>query len=391
MDISQILRHKAILSIVTIAIIAGLSAFFFWPKKIPLAQQYETAVVEKSDLTQTVSANGTLNPVVLVNVGTQVSGVVKKIYADFNDKVKKGQILLELDPSLLKTRLEQSEANVASARASLALAEANEKRTRELYDKQYVAKQDLDNAVQALQSAKAQLALTQAQAESDRVNLGYTIIRSPVSGVVVSREVDVGQTVAASFQTPTLYKIAQDLTHMQIDSSFAEADIGGIRVGQAADFSVDAYPGRSFSGRVRQIRLDPTTQSNVVTYNVVIDVDNPKGDLLPGMTAYVNVTTAHLKDVISVPNAALRFRPAKGAPIEQGQEAGRARPKGEGMRGTVYVLGSRGLTPVPLLLGATDGNRTEVLAGDLRQGEKVVIEMASNAGTSGRSPRIRIH
>jgi HlyD family secretion protein len=391
MDISQILRHKAILSIVTIAVIAGVAAFYFWPKKIPLAQQYETAPVEKSDLTQTVSANGTLNPVVLVNVGSQVSGVVQKIYADFNDKVKKGQILLELDPSLLKTRLEQSEANVASARASLALAEANEKRTRELYDKQYVAKQDLDNAVQALQSAKAQLALTQAQAESDRVNLGYTIIRSPVSGVVVSREVDVGQTVAASFQTPTLYKIAQDLTHMQIDSSFAEADIGGIRVGQTADFSVDAYPGRSFSGRVRQIRLDPTTQSNVVTYNVVIDVDNPKGDLLPGMTAYVNVTTAHLKDVISVPNAALRFRPAKGAPIEQGQEAGRARPKGEGMRGTVYVLGSRALTPVPLLLGATDGNRTEVLAGDLRQGEKVVIEMASNAGTSGRSPRIRIH
>ncbi|HXH64888.1 MAG TPA: efflux RND transporter periplasmic adaptor subunit, partial [Mariprofundaceae bacterium] len=185
MDISRILRHKAVVSITVVLVIAGLAAFFLWPRKIPLAQQYETAPVQAGDLTQMVSANGTLNPVVLVNVGTQVSGVVKKIYADFNDKVEKGQILLELDPSLLKARLEQSQANVASARASLALAEANEKRTRELYDKQYVAKQDLDNAVQQLQSAKAQLALSKAQAESDRVNLGYTIIRSPVSGVVV--------------------------------------------------------------------------------------------------------------------------------------------------------------------------------------------------------------
>jgi HlyD family secretion protein len=391
MDISQVLRHKVVLSIVGVAVIAAVAGFFLWPKKVPLAQQYDTVAVQRGDLTQTVSANGTLNPVVLVNVGTQVSGVVKKIYADFNDKVKKGQILLELDPSLLKTRLEQSEANVASARASLTLAEANEKRTRELYAKQYVSKQDLDNAVQQLQAAKAQFSLSKAQAESDRVNLGYTVIRSPVSGVVVSREVDVGQTVAASFQTPTLFKIAQDLTHMQIDSSFAEADIGGIRVGQTAHFSVDAFPGRNFSGKVRQIRLDPTTQSNVVTYNVVIDVDNPKGDLLPGMTAYVNVITAQLKDVVSVPNAALRFRPAKGAPLQEGQEQGRARPKGEGMRGTVYVLGNHGLVPVPMLLGATDGSRTQVLAGDLRPGEQVVIDKTSNAASAGRSPRLRIH
>jgi HlyD family secretion protein len=391
MDISRILRHKAVVSVVTIAVIAGVAAIFFWPKKIPLAQQYETAPVQKGDLTQTVSANGTLNPVVLVNVGTQVSGVVRKIYADFNDKVKQGQILLELDPSLLQAQLDQSQANMANARASLALAEANEKRTRELYAKQYVAKQDLDTAVEAAQTAKAQLALSKAQVERDRVNLSYSIIRSPVSGVVVSRDIDVGQTVAASFQTPELFKIAQDLTHMQIDSSFAEADIGGIRVGQTADFTVDAFPGRRFSGKVRQIRLNPTVQSNVVTYDVVINVNNPKGDLLPGMTAYVNVTTAHLKDVLSVPNAALRFRPAKDALVQK-EETGRERPKGEeGIRGTVYVLGSKGLIPVALILGATDGNRTQVLAGDLQEGEAVVIDTASNAGTASHSPHIRIH
>jgi HlyD family secretion protein len=390
MDISQILRHKAVVSVLTIAVIAGLAAFFLWPKKIPLVQQYETALVKKSELTQTVSANGTLNPVVLVNVGTQVSGVVKKIYADFNDKVRQGQILLELDPSLLQAQLSQSLANVANAQASLTLAEANEKRTRELYAKQYVAKQDLDTAVEATQTAKAQLALSRAQAERDRVNLGYSIIRSPVSGVVVSRDVDIGQTVAASFQTPELYKIAQDLTHMQIDSSFAEADIGGIRVGQTADFTVDAFPGRTFVGKVRQIRLNPTIQSNVVTYDVVINVDNPKRELLPGMTAYVNVTTAHLQDVVSVPNAALRFRPAKGAPVQKEGE-GRVRPKGEGMRGTVFVLGSNELIPVPLILGASDGNRTQVLAGDLREGEAVVIDTASKVGTAGRSPGLHFH
>jgi len=391
MDFTRIMSWKvALVTCVVIASAAGGYAVF-WSGGGELGRQYLTAPVGEGALVQRVSANGTLNPVTLVNVGTQVSGVVRKIYADFNDKVKEGQILLELDPSLIKAQLAQSEASMASAKASLDLARANLKRTQELYDKEYVSRQDLDTAVQAEKSASAQLAQAAAQVKRDRVNLGYTVIRSPVAGVVVSREVDVGQTVAASFQTPTLFRIAQDLTLMQIDSSFAEADIGGIRVGQEASFTVDAYPGREFAGTVRQVRLNPTTQQNVVTYNVVIDVNNDEGVLLPGMTAYVSVVTARLKRVLKVPNAALRFRPATDAVIEKGPVAEPEAKEGS-LRGTVYMLGEKGLKPVRLRLGASDNDTTEVLAGALKAGDHVVVDVATpGSGNSTRSPRVRIH
>jgi len=380
--------YKTLISVLVVSALAAPAGWYFWPKSVPLAQQYEVESIEQRDLTQTVSANGTLNPVVLVSVGTQVSGVVRGIHADFNDHVEKDQVLLELDPSLLNAKLRQSEASLASASASVALARANEKRTRQLVKQDYMTSQELDTAVQALQSAMAQLAVAGAQSESDRVNLSYTVIRSPVSGVVVSREVDVGQTVAASFQTPTLFKIAQDLTLMQIDSSFAEADIGLIRVGQRAEFTVDAYPGSPFSGVVRQIRLNPTTQSNVVTYNVVIDVNNADGRLLPGMTAYVNVTTAELKSILCVPNTALRFRPARDVAMQP--DSKRQRPHGEGMRGTVYLLGGKGLISASLILGASDGVYTQVLSGELKAGAQVVIDTKNAEGKSGRAPSIRI-
>jgi len=389
MDMRRFLNRKLVIGAIIVALAAVGSYYTFVPRQKPLRQLFVTEVIKRGPLTQTVSANGTLNPVVVVNVGSRVSSTVKQIDADFNDKVKKGQILLRLDPTVFQAQLNQAKADEANAQAVLDLARANERRAQELYDKHYVSRQALDTAIQARKSAQAQLELAKAQVSSDTINLGFTVIRSPVSGVVVSRDVDVGQTVAASFQTPQLFKIAQDLTKMQIDSSFAEADIGGIRVGQAANFTVDAFPGITFHGTVRQIRLNPTVQSNVVTYDVVIDVNNPDGKLLPGMTAYVNVITAQLKDVLSVPNTALRFRPAKDVPIQQ--EQGRERPKGEGMRGTVYMLGSEGLIPVPLLLGATDGNSTEVVAGDIHAGEAVITDTASDAGAAGRSPRIRIH
>jgi len=395
MEVMSILRHKLVIWGLVAAILAAGGYVAFWPKAEPLSQRYVTQAVTDGALIETVSANGTLNPVVLVNVGTQVSGVVQKIHADFNDQVKKGEVLLELEPSLLKAALAQSEAAEASARSSLDLAKANMKRTRELFAKQYVSQQDVDIANQALKAAEASLAQATAQATRDRVNLGYTVIRSPVSGVVVSREVNVGQTVAASFQTPTLFKIAQSLSSMQIDSSFAEADIGGIRVGQQANFTVDAYPGREFKGSVRQIRLNPTTQQNVVTYNVVIDVNNDEGILLPGMTAYVSVVTAHLQRVLKVPNAALRFRPAANAVIEKKAAKEPATKPGKeaadgGMRGTVYVLGDTGLRPVHLLLGASDNDSTEVKAGDLRAGDEVVVDVASSAAGGKRQPQVRI-
>ena len=234
--------------------------------------EYLTAPVERGDISVTVSANGTLNPVTLVNVGTQVSGTVRKLSVDYNSSVVRDQILAELDDRTYLAAVHQSEANVANAAAQVELAAANHKRSDDLYAKGYSARQDLDQTVQAEKSARAQWALAKAQLDRDRTNLSYSVIRSPVSGVVVSREVDVGQTVAASFQTPTLFKIAQDLSKMQIDSSFAEADVGRVRVDQTVRFTVDAFPDRDFAGVVKQVRLNPTTVQNVVTYDVVVSV-----------------------------------------------------------------------------------------------------------------------
>ena len=332
--------------------------------------KYRTASATRADVTQTVSANGTLNPVVLVNVGTQVSGTVKKLHVDFNDHVKAGQVLLELDPALLEAQVRQDEATVASAKAALGLAIANEARGKTLWEQDSIAKQALDSAVQARESGEAQVKQAEAQLAKDRTNLGYTVIRSPVSGVVVNRAVDIGQTVAASFQTPTLFQIAQDLAKMQIDSSFAEADIGNIKVGQPVQFSVDAFPDRTFNARVKQIRLNATTQQNVVTYDVVVAVDNPEQILMPGMTAYVNVQIAQRKDVLVVPNAALRFRPAEAA---QAPARSKAQPRAEARSGTVYVLEALKLRAVPVQTGISDGRVTEIVSGDLKPGDSVVV------------------
>lgn len=364
--------------LIGLLLVAGAGAGVWWavaPKKMTAEERYVTVAAERGDITQTVSANGTLNPVVLVSVGSQVSGIVSKLYADFNDKVKAGQVLLELNPALNRAQLEQSEAGVASAVASLQLARANEARTRDLFRQEYVTRQDLDTAVQALKAAEAQLALAAAQVARDRTNLDYTVIRSPVSGVVVSRDVDVGQTVAASFQTPELFKIAQDLSKMQIDSSYAEADVGSIRVGQTTTFRVDAFPNRTFHGVVRQVRLNPTTQQNVVTYDVVIAVDNPDQVLLPGMTAYVNIIVAQRKGALLVPNAALRFHLAEAATQQvRSRDAAQERGKSDGsMSGTVYVLENGQPKAVRVGIGITDNRMTEVLGSNLQPGDKVIV------------------
>ena len=391
MDMRRLLFNKATALLTVIAVGAG--AYYFWHKNNQPAagERYKTELVTNGDITQTVSANGTLNPVVLVSVGTQVSGTVKKLYADFNDHVKQGQILVELDDSLFQAQVKQSQANVASAEAALDLATANEARTRDLFAKEYVAKQDLDQAEQATKSAQAQLDLARAQLQKDRTNLSYSVIRSPVSGVVVDRQIDVGQTVAASFQTPTLFKIAQDLRHMQIDSSFAEADVGDIREGQTVHFTVDAFPKKSFDGVVKQIRLNPTTLQNVVTYDVVVTVENPEQILLPGMTAYVNIVTAERKNALLVPNAALRFKPkeiaAKGA---IGRSKGEKR---EGDRGTVYILENGQLKAIRINTGITDSKVSEVLSGEIKADDQVIVEDTQQSGAdnqAGGSFRMRM-
>jgi HlyD family secretion protein len=349
-------------------------------------------------VTQTVSANGTLNPVVLVSVGTQVSGTVKKLYVDFNDKVEAGQALLELDDSLLAAQVKQSEASVANASAGLELAQANEARMKSLFAQEYVSRQEYDQSNQALKSATAQIALARAQLQKDRVNHGNTTIRSPVSGVVVDRVVDLGQTVAASFQTPVLIKIAQDLSEMRIDTSFAEADIGSIREGQKARFTVDAFTNRSFTGEVQQIRLNPTNQQNVVTYNVRINVANPEQVLLPGMTAYVNIGVQKRENVLLVPNAALRFKPADAADKKAengqksastatvpGQAAGAGDKRGkkrDGQSGTVYVLAGDEIKPVSVQIGITDNRNTEIVSGELKAGDRLVT--GENTTTTGK-------
>ena len=401
------MKKKIVLGSIFLVVLAGL--LYWWGSSRAAqdpAQRYRTVAVERGSVVQSVSANGTLNPVVLVSVGTQVSGTVKKLYVDFNDQVKAGQPLLELDDALVAASERQSAANVINAQASLDLAQANETRMRALLAQEYISRQEYDQAAQALKSARAQLAQAQAANARDRANLGYTTIRSPVDGVVIDRVVDLGQTVAASFQTPTLIKIAQDLTEMRIDTSFAEADLGNIREGLPARFTVDAFPDRQFEGVVQQIRLNPTTQQNVVTYNVRISVANPEHILLPGMTAYVTIGVQSRDDVLLVPNAALRFKPAeavvdkasggdKAAEKMPAAEAGGGKGKKRAGQGaTIHVLAEGKLQPVNVRLGITDGRNTEVLGGEptslLQPGARVVVGENASGGKAPSSVGMRM-
>jgi HlyD family secretion protein len=363
---------------------------------------YRLQPVTMGDIEQNVTANGTINPVSLVNVGTQVSGRVKKIYADYNVQVKQGQVLLELEDELFKAQIAASLGNVKNNEASLELAKANEARMRSLFEKEYVSKQELDQSVQALKSAEAQLSTTKAQLKRDQTNYSYSIIKSPVSGVVVDRVVDVGQTVAASLQTPTLFKIAQDLSKMQINTSFAEADIGRILVGQTAKFNVDAFPNKNFEGVVKQIRLNPTNTANVVTYDVVISVDNPEQLLLPGMTAYVNINFAKHENVLLVPNAALRYRPKNeelnlAMKKDKKSDDNKSKTKSDDLgSGKIYVLRNNKPEMIRVKTSITNGKYTEIVTSDIKPNEFVITaDMAtdqkpagSNAQGPNRPPRV---
>lgn len=384
------LTRKTAIALLLAGVLGGGTLLYRALSPLPPEQRYKLQTLERGELAQTVSANGTLNPVVLVSVGTQVSGTVKKLHVDFNDKVRAGQALLELDDALLAAQARQSAANVINVRATVDLARSNEKRLQALFAEEYISRQEFEQAVQTRRSAEAQLAQAQAAAEKDRVNLAYTTVRSPVSGIVVDRVVDLGQTVAASFQTPTLIKIAQDLSEMRIDSSFAEADIGSIREGQKVRFSVDAFPNRNFQGEVQQIRLNPATTQNVVTYNVRVSVTNPEQILLPGMTAFVKIGVAQRQDALLLPNAALRFKPVDTSNAKAGQNGSEGagsegrNKKRDASSGTVYVIDGEQLKPVRVQLGITDNRHTEILGGELKPADRVVIgENSAGNGKSG--------
>ena len=395
----RIIHHLINIALILAFIFGATYVYKLSNKKKP-EDLYRLERVTLGDIEQNVTANGTINPVAMVNVGTQVSGLVKNIYADFNDQVKEGQILLELEDNLFKAQIDQSRGNVKNCEASFELAKANEARMRALFEKEYVSKQELDQAVQALKSSEALLMSAKAKLSLDQTNYGYSIIKSPVSGIVIDRVVDVGQTVAASLQTPILFKIAKDLSKMEIDTSFAEADIAKIQVGQSVKFSVDAYPNRTFEGTVKQIRLNPVNTANVVTYNIVILVENQEGLLLPGMTAYVAINFARHEKVLLVPNAALRYQPKNEnlSLIAKKNEAFRIEDKqkkeGYGV-GKIYILRDNQPMMVRVTTGITNGKLTEVISSEIKENDLIISgdlmndqKLRSGAQGPSRPPRV---
>src|SRR5437870_2647715 len=352
------------------------------------AGNYQTTTVTRGPITQAVTATGTLNPVVNVQVGSQVSGNIAKLFADFNSQVKASQVVAQIDPALFQATVTQAEGDLASTQAALELARVNAKRTQELFARKTSSQADLDQAMANLHQAEANVKIKQGALDKAKADLEHCTITSPIGGVVISRNVDVGQTVAASLQAPVIFQIANDLTKMQIDSNVAEADVGVLEVGQDVDFTVDAFPMRTFHGKVVQVRNAPITVQNVVTYDTVIGVSNPDLKLKPGMTANVSIIIAHKDTVVQLKNAALRYRPPDAATAEQPKST--SSPSGQRPTGarerraerTVYVLAYGRPNPVQIKTGISDGIMTEVTEG-LKEGDRVVTaELTSPAGSS---------
>ena len=389
------------------------------------AERYRTAAVDRGDVTMLVTATGTLSAVITVQVGSQVSGIIQALHADFNTPVRRGQLLAELDPTPFQAQVEQRRADLVQAEVQMRNAEINLRRQERLRSSGLAAESEYDTAKANFDAGVAMAEQARAALLQSETNLRYTSISSPIDGVVVSRQYDVGQTVAASFQAPTLFTIAQDLTKMQVQADVDQADIGRVAVGQPVHFTVDAYPEHDFVGRVTQVRLNATVNQNVITYPVMVEVANPELKLRPQMTADINIEVATVRNVLRVQNAALRFkpvesdgaapgeaavssteraaaerpageRPAAGeqgsagvAPAGQGQEA-----PGEGHRRggpekptldtrTVHILRSGVLTPVRVEVGISDGRFTEIKGGELKEGDLAVVGLATARAESG--------
>lgn len=352
---------------------------------------FQTAAVTKGPITQAVTATGTLNPVQNVQVGSQVSGNIQKLFVDFNSIVKAGQVIAQIDPVVFQASVNQAEGDLANARAALELARLNEARTQALVAKQNSAQSDLDQATATLHQAEANVKIKEGALEKVKADLDHCTITSPIDGIVISRNVDVGQTVAASLQAPVIFAIANDLSKMQIDANVAEADVGAVAVDQDVEFTVDAFPMRTFQGKVVQVRNAPITVQNVVTYDTVIGVSNPEQKLKPGMTANVSIVAAHRDDTLKIPNSALRFRMPDQAPSAAPKRDPSSSGRGPGNKPggnraerrterTVYVLASGSSKPaaVTIKTGISDGVTTEVLEG-LKEGDRVVTGMTENA------------
>jgi HlyD family secretion protein len=388
-----------------IIVAAGVGSWWWFVKRPEeIVFNFRAVPVTRGDLTQTVTATGTLNPVVNVTVGSQVSGRISKLNVDFNSIVKSNEVIAEIDPSTYQAAVEMAEANLANARANLELQQVEAKRSASLFTNKLISASDYDTAIATLHEAEASVKIQEASLSNAEANLGYCKILSPVDGVVISRAVELGQTVASSFSTPTLFQIANDLTKMVIDTAVDEADIGGVKQGQEVEFTVDAFPNRIFYGTVTQVRNAPTNVNNVITYDTVIGVTNTDYSLKPGMTASVSIITAQRNQVLEIPNTALLFHPPDMAVVKtnatarirnpnnnDGEQAGsRREPRGNrdehgaakrSPMHTVYLLckdatgkGST-LKAVEIKTGITDNINTEVLSG-LKEGDQVVTGVA---------------
>ncbi len=415
---------KKTVLVLIVLLLAGAGGYAFLRKENGSAPKYRKAKLDRGDVVATVSATGSLSAVTTVNVGSQVSGIIAKLHADFNSAVKKGQLLAELDPTPFQQSVDQRRADLEKSKVELRNAEISLTRAKNLFNQQLLAPSDLDAAQTNRDAAAASVEQSQAALRQAETNLSYTKITSPIDGVVVTRSYDVGQTVAASFQAPVLFSIAQDLTKMQVLTNIDEADVGRIQNGQVANFTVDAFPDSTFKGSVSQIRLSPQIVQNVVTYPVMLDVPNPDLKLKPGMTANVLVPVDSRPSALRAPNAALRFKPdpadlwsdpakggAKAEANTKGDSApGNGRPAGSrpgtgspgGGRGTgagsrggahsgtlyVEVPGSNGkLKPVVVKTAITDGNYTSIESSDLKDGEEIVVGLATaRAGVPGGTP-----
>lgn len=387
-------KHFSWVLWLVLILVAGLCcATFFWWRSLPVAQQYVTAPVSSGDIVRTVVTTGTVNPVITVQVGSYVSGTVESLSCDYNTKVKAGQLCAKIDPRPYQVIYDQAAANLVSSQAqltkdqaNLTYAKLNFGRDAGLQKKGIVSQDALDNDKNALDQASAQIGVDEATIKqreaalaAAKVNLDYTDIISPVDGTVISRSIDVGQTVASSFQTPTLFLIAKDLTQMQVDTNVSESDVGGAKIGQKALFTVEAYPDKTFEGKVMQVRQAPITVQNVVTYDVVIGVDNPDLQLFPGMTANTRIITDEHDHVLHVPVQALRFSIKKG-------ETSNAKSQ------RVYILEDGVAQRIFVTAGLTDGTNTEIAAEGLKAGDAVIVnETKPIDAKTGKAPSSPIH
>lgn len=387
------MKKRILISISALIAVVFVSRFAFYFNK-HRDSGYITVPAKVDTIVEAVEASGTVNPVNTVDIGSQVSGMIKDIYVDYNSKVTKGQLLAQIDPSLFQAQVDKARGDLEAARSNKAKIQAmlvydkkNYERYKRLYEKNYVAKSDLDLAEATYKSDLAQIAaaqgtINQAQAtlNNNLTNLRYTKIVSPVDGIVVSRAVDVGQTVAASFQTPTLFQVAQDLTNMQIEVNVSEADIGKIKKGQEVEYTLDGYADSVFHGKVTEVRIAPTTVSNVVTYTVIVDVDNKDQKMIPGMTANASIITNKSENVICVPTDALKFTPKEITGGKKYKEQG------------LWILRNNKPTRISIETGAKDSDRTEIISKELKENDRVIISKKGDKDKTaqGKRPPMRM-